>query len=242
MSEARSKKYANPPIQEAVFDLQIQGGELFDSVLFKNIPQKAVGYTPHGFLQNINIDAQTNSHKIEKIGCKYISQDQRTLAVFKENGFSLSRFAVYDGWEENYKKAENFWNIYFSIIKPQAIIRVAARFINKFNIPGALTSLEKYFNMYVHCKESISPAWNHNSCRMLFSHNNGIKSHIVFDVNINQNSRRANVTFDIDVYSDSLALQVKDKEALKNIFENIRKTKNDIFEKIITDKIREMIK
>ena len=242
MSEIKPKKYANPLIHEAVFDLRIQGGKLFDNALFKDIPQKVAGYTPHGFVQNINIDVQTNNQAIKKVGCRYISQDQKTIAVFKENGFSLSRLAVYDGWEENYKKAENFWNIYFSIMKPQAITRTAARFINKFNIPDTLTNPEKYFNMYVHCKKSVSPAWNQKSYRMLFSHNNGIRSHIVFDVNINQNSQSSDVTFDIDVFSDSVALQVKDKEALKNIFKNIRKVKNDIFEKIITDKVREMIK
>ena len=242
MSEAKPKKYTNPPIQEAVFDLKIRGGELFDSALFKDMLQKIRGYTFHGFLRNVNIDIQTNKQNIEKFGYKYISQDKQTIVVFKKDGFSLIRLPVYDGWGKNYKEAERLWNIYFSIMKPQAIIRVAARFINKFNIPGALTNPEKYFNMYVHYEKNISPVWNQNSCRMLFSHNNGIRSHIIFDINQNPNSQSADVTFDIDVFSDNMALQIEDKEDLKNIFENIRKIKNDIFEKIITDKTREMIK
>ena len=241
MSKTTTKKYTKPPIQEAVFDLQVRGGKPFNSTLFKDIPQKALGYTPHGFLQNVNIDVQDNSHNIEKTGCRYISQDQKTIAIFKNNGFSFIRLAIYDSWENNYKKAEKFWNIYFSIINPQAITRVAARFINKFNIPGMLTNPEKYFNMYVHFEKSISPVWNQNSCRMLFSHNNGIRSHIMFDVNINQNSQSTDVTFDIDVFSENLALYAEDKEVLKRLFTNIRNIKNDIFEKIITNKIREMI-
>ena len=242
MPETKPKKYANPPILEAVFDLHIQGGKPFDSALFKDIPQKVKGYTPHGFLQNVNINVQDNSHNIEKHGCRYISQDKKKITAFRNNGFSFSRLAVYDGWGKNYKEAENLWDIYFSIIEPQAIVRISTRFINKFNIPGALTNPEEYFNMYVHYDKSISPVWNQNSCRILFSHNNGARSHIVFDVNINQNSQSADVTLDIDVFSDNLALGTENKEALKNIFENIREIKNDIFEKIITDKVREMIK
>ena len=84
--------------------------------------------------------------------------------------------------------------------------------------------------------------WNQMSHKLLLSHNQGIKSHIIFDSQINQHTQSVNVLFDIDVFADGLVLSNQDSSNLDNIFKNLRKTKNDIFEKSITDKTREMIK
>ena len=127
-------------------------------------------------------------------------------------------------------------------MKPEAITRVAARFINNFQIPHIFTKPEEYFNIYIQYDNSILPAWNQMSYRLLMSHSNGIKSHIIFDSSINQSNQNVNIVFDIDVFSDSLVLLHTDTLALENIFNQLREVKNTIFEKSITNKVREIIK
>ena len=235
----RVQKYSNPSIKEAVFDLRIRG-DSFSRSLFDKFLEKSGGYIYHGNVQNISIDAKTMSQKIDIIGYKGISQDKRQIIQFQKYGFSFSRLEIYNGWEKNYKEALRLWNIYCEIVNPQAITRVATRFINRFQIPDIFTKASMYFNTHIQYNKDISPAWNQISYRLLLSHGNGIKSHVIFDNNVNQSVQSVDAVFDIDVFSDSL-LQT-DTVALENIFNQLRKIKNDIFEKSITDKIRELIK
>ena len=241
MSDNKSPAYKNPPIKEAVFDLQTRGN-FFNEGLFKKFLEQSGGYVFHGNLQNINIDAKIMSRQIDIIGYRGLSPDGKKVTQFRKYGFSFSRLAMYDGWEKNYKEALKLWKIYCEVMNPQAVTRVATRFINRFQIPDIFTEASVYFNTYIQYNKNISPVWNQMSYRLLLSHGNSIKSHVIFDSNINQNTQSVNVVFDIDVFSDNLGLLKTDVSALENTFNQLRKIKNEIFEKSITDKIRELIK
>ena len=127
-------------------------------------------------------------------------------------------------------------------MNPKMIVRIATRFINQFRISEIFGSPKKYFNIYTQYDENIAPVWNQMSNRLLLSHKNGIKSHIIFDNNVDQNGQCVNVIFDIDTFSDNLTLSSKDEGDLKQILKQIREIKNSIFENSITNKIKELIK
>ena len=75
---------------------------------------------------------------------------------------------------------------------------------------------------------------------MLIPYSDGIKSHIIFDGNVNQNNHNVNIIFDIDVFADNLGLSLKDTDSLENLFHKIRAIKNNIFERSITDKTKRL--
>ena len=232
--------YTKPPIQEAVFDFQVRGGKSFAPNLFEAVAEEE-GYIPHGFLQNVDIDTNTNTSKIKIIGCKYISQDQKKIAVFKKDGFSFSRLPIYDGWEKNCKTALELWKLYCNIIGPQIITRVATRFINKLRIPSVFTKPEEYFKTYIQYDKGLPAAWSQMSYNLLLPHNRGIKSNIRFDSRVSQNNQSVEVIFDTDVFYDNASLAPSDTSELDDIFNKVRTIKNSIFEHSITDKIRELI-
>ena len=237
-----SQKYTKPDIQEAVFDLQIRRSGDFDRDLDEKFSKAIEGFKPHGNVQNINIDmSNVISQKPEVIGYKYISLDQKQIMQFRKNGLSFSRLSIYDGWEINYEKMLKLWKVYCSIMVPQSITRVAVRFINRFHISGIIT-LKEYFKSYIQYNTDISPDWQQMSYRLFLSHNGGIKSHIIFDCNVDQNNHNTNVLFDMDVFSDQLVLAPSDNSKLDDIFKRLRRVKNDVFEKSITDKIRDRIR
>jgi uncharacterized protein (TIGR04255 family) len=68
-------------------------------------------------------------------GFKLTSTDQKWVAQFRLDGFTLSRLQPYTSWEELKSKAIELWNIYRAIAEPQKIVRVASRFINCIHIP-----------------------------------------------------------------------------------------------------------
>ena len=238
-------KYKNPPIEEAVFDLQIRRGETaFDQRLNQQFLEKIQPqYSFQDKMQNVNINAQDMTQKTELIGYRYRSAEQKEILQFKKTGFSFSRLKPYDGWEKNYKEMLRLWKIYCEVMNPNTITRAAVRFISKFQIPNVFAQPKEYFNTCIQYDDSISPSWNQMAYRLLLSHGDGIKSHIVFDNNVIQSNQGVDVLFDIDVFFDDLALPFKDNNVkLDNIFQQLRKIKNNIFEKSITDKIRDLIK
>ena len=237
-----NQKYSKPPIKEAIFDLQTRNEEILKKQLVDNFLVQFTGYSLNEPLRNINIDAENMTQTTEIIGYRCISKDRKRIVQFKKNGFSFSRLAVYDGWDKSYNEALTLWRNYCEVMKPVAITRVATRFINQFKISRIFSKPEEYFSTYIHYDQSISPAWNQIFCRLLLSHNNGIKSHIMIDGNVNQNTQNVSVLLDIDVFSDNLGLLHTDDSTLKNIFSQLRQIKNEIFEKSITDKIRVLIK
>ena len=242
MSETSYQQYTKTPIKEAVFDFQVRGGSPFSETAYQQFLGKSSGYISAGNLEDINVSANPLSTKKEIRGYRCATKDNKQFAQFKKHGFSFSRLEPYIGWDKSYKEAIRLWNLYCEIRKPQTITRLAVRFISQFHIPDIFTKAKDYFSSYVEYNESISSNWNQMSHKLLLSHGHGIKSHIIFDSQINQHTQSVNVLFDIDVFADGLALSNQDNSNLENIFKALRKTKNDIFEKSITNKTRGMIR
>ena len=237
-----TQKYSKPPIKEAVFDLQTRYEKDFNKKLFEDFLKKIPEYSNYDPLRNININTDDMTKEVEIIGYRCISKDKKQIVQFKKNGFSFSRLEIYDGWEKNYKEVLNLWKKYCEVVEPSAITRVAIRFINKFKIPDIFTKPEEYFETYIQYDKSISPVWNQMSHRVILSHPHGIASHIVFDNIVNKQNQFVDVLFDIDVFSDNLGLLPSNSPILENTFNQLREIKNNIFEKSITDKVRQMIK
>ena len=241
MSET-DQKYTKAPIKEAVFDFQVRGSSPFSEESYQQFLDKNSGYVVAGNMTDINVSAEPLSTKKEIIGYRCATKDNKQIAQFKKHGFSFSRLEPYIGWDKSYKEAIRLWKLYCEIRKPKTITRLAVRFISQFQIPDIFTKAKDYFISYVQYDENISPNWNQMFHKLLLSHGQGIKSHIIFDSQINQNTQSVNVLFDIDVFADGLALSNQDNSNLENIFKALRETKNNIFEKSITDKTREMIR
>lgn len=240
MSENHTIQYSKPPIKEAIFDLQTRHEKVFNQELFKTFLKEAPEYSNYEPLRNININAEEMTKQVEIIGYRCISKDKKQIVQFKKTGFSFIRLEVYDGWDKNYKETLKLFKKYCETVKLTAITRVGLRFINKFKIP-IFTKPEEYFKNYIQYDKSISSVWNQMSHRMLLSHNT-IKSHIIFDSVVNNPNQVVDVLLDIDVFSDNLGVSPSEASILENTFNQLREIKNDIFEKSITDKIREMIK
>ena len=63
------------------------------------------------------------------------SSDGRHVAQFRLDGFTFSRLAPYTSWDEIAPEAFRLWEIYQRIAKPEALLRVATRYINRIQLP-----------------------------------------------------------------------------------------------------------
>ena len=225
-------KYNKPQIAEAVFDIQIRNKGILNKGLFDKFLSHFTEYSFHDNLNYIDINNMSQGTiNPEIIGYRCISQDKKQIVEFRKNGFAFSRLKPYNGWDNNYKETKKLWKKYCEIMNPEGITRVATRFINQFTIPHTFVNPREYFNTYVTFSKEISSLWDHMSYKLLVSHNQGIKSNIVFNCNV-QNNYNANIVFDIDVFYHNDT----EPSNLDNLFTQLRKIKNEIFEKSINEK------
>jgi uncharacterized protein (TIGR04255 family) len=65
--------------------------------------------------------------------CK--SQDGRTIAQFRRDGFTLNRLEPYTSWEELLPQALTLWAQYAHATQTQAATRLGLRYINRLSVP-----------------------------------------------------------------------------------------------------------
>lgn len=78
------------------------------------------------------------------IGVALRSPDQKWVAQFRLDGFTLSRLEPYTAWVDLVARVQELWTKYKSAAQPAKIIRVATRFINRIPLPPG-ESFEKTF-------------------------------------------------------------------------------------------------
>lgn len=90
-------------------------------------------------------DASATLTRSGEIGLRFHSHDEKYVALFRLEGFTLSRLAPYETWDNLAAEAQRLWSIYLECAAPESVTRVATRFINNLQLrmqPGE--SFENY--------------------------------------------------------------------------------------------------
>ncbi len=144
----------NPPIAEAVIDFQVSQVTMPDMAKSKLLIQEKLGsqYHPvqeiHESQTQITPDptsrqASSVTNNIGCIGFKAVSLDGRYIAILTRARLSISRIGFYESWSQSIEEeAKRIWSIYSEVFKPNRIIRLGIRYINKlqFNTADAYES------------------------------------------------------------------------------------------------------
>lgn len=135
------------PISEALIDLRVQApDDISVESLEACLPQADLGYHKvapilrgsFGFSFNVaetQAEAKVLPGVTAVIGTRFHSADDKYVAQFTTEGFTLSRLQPYETWERLVDEARRLWPHYCGCVKPTAITRVATRFINNLNLP-----------------------------------------------------------------------------------------------------------
>jgi uncharacterized protein (TIGR04255 family) len=70
-------------------------------------------------------------------GLIFKTDDQRRIAQFRRDGFTLNQLAPYTNAEALIAEAMRLWALYRAAVEPSAIVRVAFRYINSLSLPYA---------------------------------------------------------------------------------------------------------
>jgi uncharacterized protein (TIGR04255 family) len=160
------KKYLNPPLVEAVFELfyrttewsPIIPGLFYTEIksIFPNITGNQNGF-------GITLDPM-----VLKIGggphelTQYKSVDNHTIVQLSNNLLIINKLPEYESWE-SYKKTIEYTILAFrKVFKTFEINRIGLRFINKIDIGDShsFSNLKKYFEIYPNIPNNVTKEIN----------------------------------------------------------------------------------
>ena len=239
--------YPNAPITEALIDLRVELPKRVTVAELEKIhaeektvyPIKKNRHEVTGQIQGGEQVAAAASSK--HIGFIFTSQDQKQIFQARLDGFTLSRLAPYESWDEFCKEARRLWDRYRSVVEPTKIVRLAVRYINRLDLPLPVPELNEYLRTVPEISPELPQGLAGYFLRLQIPMED-IKATLL----INQTIIEPNapnvvaVVLDIDLYRDVDVPQNED--AMWNMFEVLRVNKNKVFESSITDRTRELFK
>ncbi len=143
---ARIRPLPHAPIVEALVDLRVQPP---DGTTVERIEQmlesRDFGYHKKGpilrgqFGIMMNFQEGSPAQRVtgvsSKLGVRLHSSDDKYVAQFTTEGFTLSRLEPYESWEALMTEARRVWTEYVACVSPVNILRAATRFINNLRLP-----------------------------------------------------------------------------------------------------------
>lgn len=151
MSEPRH--LTNAPIREAVIDIQVTPPVSLDDLKaiaarLKDKPHKQdeLWQASIGFQINDDGQGSTNTDR-SSFGYRYTFSNHPYVLQCQLRGFTFSHLPPYGNWEEMSATAKELWEIFLETVKPQAVSRIAVRYINSLPIPLPIADFAEYLNV-----------------------------------------------------------------------------------------------
>lgn len=246
---ATVQRYSRAPITEAIIDLRVEKAEGLTLAQLERCHEgEEKAYPSKG---NVNlataqlslggqVESFSHSAGTSQIGYLFKSADGKQIFQVHFEGFTVNWLAPYPGWEALRDEARRLWNAYRERTQPRKVTRIAVRFINRFDFPGPAIEMKDYLLT----SPEVSPRLPQQLAGFLMQLSipqPEIKAMLL----VSETAVPApapdisSIVLDIDLYrTDDLPV---DESAIWNLFEDLRRRKNEIFEACITDKTRELI-
>lgn len=242
-------KYENAPIIEAIIDFHVIPDDTFSNNLYDVFFNKVCKeFSDRKSIQEFSTQINhsdiksTVKNKSEIVGIRLESTEKDIILQIKKRGFTFSLLKNYNNWEIFSEKAKQLWEIYLKIFKPKKVIREAVRYINRIDIPleNNNVKIENYFHIY----PNIGNFKTSDLLMRLQIEQDEHGGLAILTQSIARPEKPLHISFvlDIDAYDIKQFEIPKQKVSLWNRVTILRDQKNIIFENIITDKTRGLIK
>jgi len=242
------RHYDNAPITEAVIDIRVDLRSDFPVETLLGIrDQIKAEYPTSQDVMVLKANIQFQSEGIvksgqSKLGFSFRSLDGKQLLQARTNGFTFSRLHPYENWDSLRNEARKLWEVYRGVANPIRAIRVAVRYINRIDIPLPSAELRDYLRTF----PEVSPELPQNISGYMMQLLIPMKE-IGATLSLIEASVPApgpditSINLDIDLFKESTT-DFDSEEKVWGFIEQLRAKKNEIFEKCITDRARDLFK
>lgn len=187
---------------------------------------------------------QTPSQSViaNHVGYRHERQEPPFVVHVRPNELLVSRLKPYDRWESLLGEAKVMWEIYCTVCKPEAITRIATRFINRIELPKEGLDFDDYLAAPPIIPKGLPQTFEGFLARIVMPHAE-TGSHIAMSQILEAGNPQAPtvpVIIDIDVFKETdLAV---DADALWQILAKMRDVKNQAFFDSVTPKCLELFR
>ena len=156
------------------------------------------------------------------------------------NGFTFSKFKPYENWKVFQSEAKELWDIYAEVARPVQVERLALRTVNSLNLPLPFDD----FKEYLLTTPEVAPGIPSNLAQFLMQlaipQPGGEMAVITSAMQPLQQPNLPFVTiiFDIDVFVEQIFSP--NSISIWERCEDLRRVRNDIFFKSLTEKAKEL--
>jgi uncharacterized protein (TIGR04255 family) len=175
------------------------------------------------------------------VGYRMDSEDGSQVAQFRVDGFTFSRLPKYETFDEMRQEAQRLWVAYASCLQPEAVTRVAVRYINVMELPVGGYPLTAFLTAPPMLPNRLPQAFSSFLERLVFQEPKTGASVILTQAFEGvAGDGRYPVTLDIDAFRDR-EFEPNDA-AIWAFLEELRNLKNDVFFESITEQTVELYK
>jgi uncharacterized protein (TIGR04255 family) len=244
--------YPNAPIFEAAIDIQVRlpnapPPDVFTGLaheLSKTFPTStSINQFQLNIISNATGIGPVAQTPVHITGVRLTRPQNDRVLQIQPRGMTFSHLAPYTKWDTFRHEAGPLWNRYVEFVKPEAVTRVALRYINRIYIPHKIYELSDYFRLYPQIPEKIPQDITGFFMQFQMPQADLSKDAMAI-INMAATPPREDgaqgVILDLDVFT---ACELK--PSIKEIFdllEIIRTRKNELFEACVTDKSRELFR
>lgn len=248
------REFQNPPIKEAIIDIQIAAPKLDIQALKLTAAMAEEGFTESKslFSQEFKLRAegermvQEGDAERALAGFRFDDENSEHVVQFRSNGFTFSKIGNYSGWDAFRDKAMKAWHIYCSVVGEFEFTRLAVRFINILALPRAENGgvdLDRYLVNSPKVPEGMPDFLNNFFSKVDVRIDDPECVAAVTQAPArgtdNVDDRNIYVALDIDVFNSAVSAQ-NDDQAWEFI-EKLRDVKNMAFNGSITEETKELI-
>ncbi|HKZ86222.1 MAG TPA: TIGR04255 family protein [Anaerolineae bacterium] len=241
MSEPHHLRSA--PITEAIIDFRVKARPSFHAQEFSALKSTLVDRFPkveerRGGKVTFQLSPGSTSYPaIEDIGLQgyfFKSPDDKLVAQFRIDGFTLNRLKPYTSWKELHPVATELWQQYCKIASPEAITRVALRYINHIPLPSDLSDFGRYLRAAPSVPSELPQYISAFFSRVtIHDPDKLLAAHVVQALETDAAARRITLILDIDAFQE-VDMPPRDP-ALETTLDQLRNFKNLIFFSYLTD-------
>lgn len=160
--------FPNPPIVEAIFDIQYRLAEAFDIQTIQNAatdkfkPQYPITQQQQEAQFTITMpvtDAANPEGKRQFLGVRgfsFVAENKAEILQIRRDGFTLNRLKPYISFDKHLQDMLSAWSWVCTNIPVEEILRVSVRYINVIQIPLAeMPLVDQYFPLLPRIPEKM---------------------------------------------------------------------------------------
>lgn len=170
-------------------------------------------------------------------GYRFATEDGKRIVQFQKNGFTYNQLSPYTNGDDLRSVALSAWSAYCQVARPDQVVRVAMRYINRLTVPRPFREADHLNGSFIPIADDtlVSEAFYHRSTYQDPTTDN--KANLTVALEPDVASENLLLTIDVDVFTTGEFGLVPD--ILSGALSGLRDLKNRVFFGVVSDSLVE---